>query len=49
MVLRRHATTLESKPEHPDDERVLQGDPPNIILTERAVKVRAFGLSERGD
>ena len=49
MVLRRYATTLESKPEHPDDERVLQGDPPNIILTERAVKVRPFGLSEIGE
>lgn len=38
----RLASTLVAKPEHPEDETVMEGDTPLVHLTERAVQVRTL-------
>lgn len=43
----RTISTLVSKPEHPEDESVLEGDPPLVHLTERAIaKIKAVAESD---
>lgn len=42
----RHASTLVAKPEHPEDETVMEGDTPLVHLTERAVEVRPLSNAE---
>ncbi|WFC96515.1 [4Fe-4S] proteins maturation [Malassezia brasiliensis] len=43
----RTISTLVCKPEHPEDESVLEGDPPLVHLTERAInKIKAVAESD---
>lgn len=43
----RTISTLVSKPEYPEDESVLEGDPPLVHLTKRAIaKIKAVAESD---